>query len=850
MGFRISNKYKEEIRSKWSIKRRIMLCFINILIMISFCNFYSQASSIHSWDFKSVTTSNFVDSGSGTAANFAQSTNYIANDYGVHLAFEKLTKTTADIFQDDFFTIYGWFYSHLSTSYYLFWEQDSAIDRFWLSVSPSGYYTISFTNSVASSQSKLSTISAKTGWNFFYIKLQLSFGYTTATLGVVNNQYSPIKQTSSIIFNGNYAKATKTFNIGCRVVNSVWTESFLGSIRSLTIDNTVVADATLDALYSSTCTNDGYNAWGIWAISGGTGKWYEVIEATQRIKYLNLDITSTTTASTTVSDLSGDSHTFAVSTSAPYRIPLQGYRFGYGKYIKASSGFTLPNSFTINCWFRMDTTDKAPDTRLQYLYLKSLSGSSKFYIGVNNNFLRIYINGAIYDYSVSLGTNSSWRYLSVSIYPTSSSATGVQIFLDSTKLSSQTLMGVLTDSTSYDVYIGKDFEGNIYSFEITPLLNVDISTPRMLFTGSWTSYGSTSWTVCPKTSTTAGTWLSACSLGTYDQNCNSWNWRWKYWTAAGSNCISCASALSGTGAAPVTWTCRPGYYDATSSWVAWNSLCGTCSGSGSTNWLTWAITAYRYGTNTWLSSCPTYYKVNSNYRTWELDTTSLLSYVYDSTSTARGCTYNQYWSGSSWQSCSATCLTWNGGASSNCLSCPIGRYLNSKSCLTCDSTYMVVGTDGMWVETWGKSKNFGLLAWDNGNQAGWINWVVQDYYTWSGGSTTTPDIWTYSYPSFSSIYVSDENNLFIYFDREMKAVSNITTSTFKIEITDSSGSSVTDFTWTIPSDYYTEFKSATSSRYIFIALNINSNLDGGSNAAKVKVTYSDNSGTGKYFFIT
>ena len=142
------------------------------------------------------------------------------------------------------------------------------------------------------------------------------------------------------------------------------------------------------------------------------------------------------------SDLSGDSHTFSVSTSLPSRIPLQGYRFGYGRYLKASSGFLLPNSFTINLWFRMDTTDSAPNTRIQYLYLKSLSGVNKFFIGVNNNFLRIYINGAIYDYYTSLGTNSNWRYLSVSVYTISLSAISVQIFLDSTKLSVQTLRTV------------------------------------------------------------------------------------------------------------------------------------------------------------------------------------------------------------------------------------------------------------------------------------------------------------------------------------------------------------------------------------------------------------------------
>ena len=172
-GFGTSNKIKYFSVLYW---------FIILLL----CVWRSQAGSIHSWDFKSVTSSNFVDNGSGTAANIPQTTNYIANDYGVHLAYEKLSISTADIFQSEFFTIYGWFYSHLASGYYLFWEQDSAIDRFCLSVTPTGYFAISLTNSVGLSQYKISTISANTGWNFFYIKLQLSFGYTTATLGVVN----------------------------------------------------------------------------------------------------------------------------------------------------------------------------------------------------------------------------------------------------------------------------------------------------------------------------------------------------------------------------------------------------------------------------------------------------------------------------------------------------------------------------------------------------------------------------------------------------------------------------------------------------------------------------------------
>mmetsp|Transcript_23439 Transcript_23439/g.26866 ORF Transcript_23439/g.26866 Transcript_23439/m.26866 type:complete len:189 (-) Transcript_23439:1042-1608(-) len=188
----------------------MLIVVIVLCLALSGC----RSASTHSWDFKSVTTSNFVDTGSGTAANIAQTVNFISNDYGAHLSYEKLSITSADIFQDEFFTIYGWFYSHKASGYYLFDEQDGTIDRFCLSVTSSGYYALSMVNSAASEQLKTSTILAQTGWNFFYVKMELKFGYTVLTLGVVNSGYSPVKKTETLSFNGDYKKAVKTFNIG------------------------------------------------------------------------------------------------------------------------------------------------------------------------------------------------------------------------------------------------------------------------------------------------------------------------------------------------------------------------------------------------------------------------------------------------------------------------------------------------------------------------------------------------------------------------------------------------------------------------------------------------------------
>lgn len=253
----------------------------------------------------------------------------------------------------------------------------------------------------------------------------------------------------------------------------------------------------------------------------GTGKCFEVIETTPKTKYLSLDISSTTTASATVSDTSGDARNFGLSADFPFRINEQGYKFKKGAYLQAAAGFTLPDSFTINTWFRVNTNVTVPDTQMQYLYLKYDGGGTtdKFYIGITNTYLRIFIDGVIYDYSQTFSSNSNWRYLSVSFYKTSSTTTGVQIFLDSTKVTAQNLVTTFTDNAAYNVFVGKDFEGNIYSFDIVPMLYVDLTVPPLLVTSSCTAYGSTSsCTVCPRTGTAAGTCISHCGLGTYDNN--------------------------------------------------------------------------------------------------------------------------------------------------------------------------------------------------------------------------------------------------------------------------------------------------------------------------------------------
>ena len=129
-----------------------------------------------------------------------------------------------------------------------------------------------------------------------------------------------------------------------------------------------------------------------------------------------------------------------------------------------------------------------------------------------------------------------------------------------------------------------------------------------------------------------------------------------------------------------------------------------------------------------------------------LDTTLLVTPVLDYTSTTNGCTSSQYWSGSACTACDSSCLSCSDGTTAGCLSCDVGYYLNSGSCLVCDATHMTVGSSGQCVEICGKSLNFGLLECDNGAAAGCTDCTIATGYACTGGSPTTPDVCTTDYP--------------------------------------------------------------------------------------------------------
>ena len=69
----------------------------------------------------------------------------------------------------------------------------------------------------------------------------------------------------------------------------------------------------------------------------------------------------------------------------------------------------------------------------------------------------------------------------------------------------------------------------------------------------------------------------------------------------------------------------------------------------------------------------------------------------------------------------------------------------------------------------------------------------------------------------------------------MRALGNISSSTFTVTITKSGDKSFTNFGWSVPSTYYTQYGASESARYIYIELTINEKLEAD---ATIRLTYS------------
>lgn len=171
------------------------------------------------------------------------------------------------------------------------------------------------------------------------------------------------------------------------------------------------------------------------------------------------------------------------------------------------------------------------------------------------------------------------------------------------------------------------------------------------------------------------------------------------------------------------------------------------------------------------------------------DTNSLTNPVYDLIALNLGCSIGQYAVGSSLCSnCDSSCLTCLGGASDECTSCNLGKYLaQTGECLTCDADGMVLGSSGQCVELCGDGKNFGLVACDDGNKIDGDGCSsqcdIEIDWTCSGGSATGPDTCSYTLLDIERLEVTENNNLIVKFNRPVFIVGSLSSEDFHITIT-------------------------------------------------------------------
>jgi len=145
-----------------------------------------------------------------------------------------------------------------------------------------------------------------------------------------------------------------------------------------------------------------------------------------------------------------------------------------------------------------------------------------------------------------------------------------------------------------------------------------------------------------------------------------------------------------------------------------HSNCHLCVDTTNINCPACSSSAFLLGGNECVSSCPYGYLEDSAEGLCHFDTSTLLDPVDNTDVLNEGCSQSQYYSAGCFD-CHSDCLTCTSWMATDCTSCPLGTYLSSGSCLTCDAIYMVLGSSGQCVENCGSGVNFGLKECDDGN---------------------------------------------------------------------------------------------------------------------------------------
>ena len=142
--------------------------------------------------------------------------------------------------------------------------------------------------------------------------------------------------------------------------------------------------------------------------------------------------------------------------------------------MKSLSQIKIPQIFTVEAYIRINPAAPATLGQLQYIY-EITRNTNYFAIALDNNYIKVIINGFERTYFQEWGKNTGWRYIGVTVtkqfvdYSTSPTApiarSVVNIYIDRTQAPSFTVPSFFQDDQSVpslisDV-IGRNFNGVI-----------------------------------------------------------------------------------------------------------------------------------------------------------------------------------------------------------------------------------------------------------------------------------------------------------------------------------------------------------------------------------------------------